>query len=49
VYDGILYQVIHMAGDRDITAENMEKSQHTDSNEDMTNESAIMACSNVGL
>ena len=32
-----------------ITAENMEKSQHTDFNEDMTNESASVACSNVRL
>jgi len=28
---------------------NMEKSQHTDFNEDTTNESASVACSNVGL
>jgi len=28
------------AGDRDITAETMEKSQHTDFNKDTTNESA---------
>jgi len=32
------------AGDRGITAENMEKSQHTDFNEDTTNESATVAC-----
>jgi len=32
-----------------ITAENMEKSQHTDFNEDITNESASVACSNVRL
>jgi len=36
-------------GDRGITAENMEKSQHTDFNEDTTNESASVACSNVRL
>jgi len=30
-----------------ITAENMEKSQHTDFNENTTDESASMACSNV--
>jgi len=30
-----------------ITAENMEKSQHTDFDEDTTNESASMACSAV--
>jgi len=29
VYNGILYQVQHRAGDRGITAENMDKSQHT--------------------
>jgi len=37
------------AGDRGITAKNMEKSQNTDFNEDTTNESASVACSNVGL
>ena len=31
------------SGDRDIAAENMEKSQHTDFNEDATNESASVA------
>jgi len=31
------------------TAENMEKSQHSDFNEDTTNESASVACSNVRL
>ena len=35
------------AGDRSLTAENMEKSQHTDLNEDMTNESASVACTNI--
>ena len=30
VYNGIPYQVKQRAGDRGITAENMEKSQHTD-------------------
>ena len=49
VYDGIPYQVKPGAGDRGITAENMEKSQHTDFNEDTTNESASVACSNVRL
>ena len=47
VYDGIPYQVKQRAGDRGITAENMEKSQHTDFNEDTTNESASVACSNI--
>jgi len=32
-----------------ITAENTEKSQHTDFNEDTTNESASVACSNIRL
>ena len=45
MYDGIPYQVKHSASDRGITAENMEKSQHTDFNEDTTYESASMACS----
>ena len=49
VYDGIPYQVKQRAGDRGITAENMEKSQHTDFNEDTTDESASVACSNVWL
>jgi len=29
VYDGILYQIKQRAGDRGVTAENMEKTQHT--------------------
>ena len=37
------------AGNWGITAENMEKSQHTDFNEDKTNESASVACSHVRL
>ena len=37
MYDGIPYQVKQRAGDRGITAENMEKSQHIDINEDTTN------------
>jgi len=49
VYDGLPYQVKQRAGDRSITAENMEKSQHTDFNEDTTNESASVACSNIWL
>jgi len=35
--------------DRGITAENMEMSQHADFDEDTTNESASVACSNVRL
>jgi len=46
VYDGIPYQVKQGAGDRGVTAENMENSQHTDFNEDTTNESSSVACSN---
>ena len=37
------------AGDRDITAENMEKLEHTDFNEDTTNESDSVAYSNSRL
>ena len=37
------------AGNRRITAENMDKSQHTDFNEDKINESASVACSHVRL
>jgi len=49
VYDGIPYQAKQEAGDRGISAENVAKSQHTDFNEDTTNESANVACSNVRL
>ena len=42
-------QVKQRAGNRGITTENMEKSQHTDFNEETTNESAYVACSNVRL
>ena len=45
MYDGIPHQVKQRAGDQGIAAENMEKSQHTDFNEDVTNESASVACS----
>ena len=45
---GIPYQIKQRAGVC-ITAENMVKSQHTDFNEDMTNESAGVACSNIRL
>ena len=38
MYDGIPHQVKQRAGDRGITAEDMEKSQHTDFNEDTTDE-----------
>ena len=48
MYDGIPHQVKQRAGDRGITAEDMEKSQQTDFNEDTTNESASGACSNMG-
>ena len=43
VYDRIQYQVKYRAGNRGITVENMEKPQHTDFNEDKTNESASVA------
>jgi len=46
---GILYQVKQRAGDRGITAENMEQTHHTNFNEDTTNESTSVACSNVRL
>jgi len=49
VYDRIPHQVKQSAGYRGITAENMEKSQHTDFNEDKANESAGVACSHVRL
>ena len=45
VYDGIPYQ----ADDRGITTENMEKSQHTDFNEDTTNKSASVACRHTAV
>ena len=47
VYDGIPYQVKQRAGDRGITAE--KKLKHTDFNEDTTNESTSVACSNIQL
>jgi len=49
LYDGIPYIFKQEAGDRGITAENMEKSKQTNFNEDTTNESASVACSNVRL
>jgi len=36
-------------GHRGITAENIEKLEHTDFNEDTTNESTSVACSNIRL
>jgi len=47
--DGECTTVKQRAGDPGITAENMEKSQHTDFNDDTTDESASVACSNVRL
>jgi len=47
MYNGIPYQVKQEEGDGRITAENIEKSQHTNFNKDTTNESAGVACSNV--
>jgi len=49
VYDGIPCQVKQGAGDRGITAQNMEKSQHTDFIEDTTNESASVVFSIIQL
>jgi len=49
VYDRIPYQVKQKAGNRGISAENMEKSQHTNFKEDTTNESTSVVCSNVQL
>ena len=51
MYDRIPYQVKPRAGNRGITAEDMEKSQHTDFSEGMTNESTpiSLACSNIRL
>jgi len=42
VYDGIPCQVKQRAGDRDITAEYMEKSEHTDFNEDTVGRQAAL-------
>jgi len=39
MHDRISYLDKQRTGDRDITVENMEKSQHTDFNENTTNES----------
>ena len=49
MYNGIPYQVKQRAGDRGITAENVEKLQHTYFNEDTTNESSGVSCSNIQL
>jgi len=46
MYNGIPYQVKKGAGDRGITTENTEKSQHIDFNGDTINESTSVACSN---
>jgi len=45
--NGIPYKLNR--GDRDITVEYMEKSQHADFNEDTTNENASVASSNIRL
>jgi len=49
VYDGIPYQVKLGAGDRGITAEDMEKLKAYDFKEDMTAQSASAAGSNIRL
>jgi len=46
--DLLAYQVKQRAGDR-ASLQDMWKSQHTDFNEDTTNESASVACSNIRL
>jgi len=48
VYEGIQYQIKQRAGDRGVTAENMEKSQHTDFNQDTTNESVMWPVATYG-
>ena len=50
MYDGIPYQVKQRAGDRGITAENMEKSQHrpTNFNGDTTNEALVWPVATYG-
>ena len=45
----VCLSVCHRLVSRDRSAENMEKSQHTDFNKDMTNDSARVAYSNVRL
>jgi len=39
-----VYQVKQGAGDRGVTAENIEKSQHTDFYENTTNKNVSVAC-----
>ena len=41
MYDEIPYHIKQGACDRGITAQNMEKSQHTDFNEDTTNQALV--------
>jgi len=48
VYDGIPHQIKQRASDRGITAENMEKSKHTDFNEDTTNEVLVWPVATYG-
>jgi len=47
VYDGIPYQVKQGQAIGASLPKHMEKSQHTDFNEDTINESASVACGNV--
>ena len=49
MYERIPYKVKQKAGDQGITAENIEKSQHTDFNDDTANDSASVACNNIRL
>ena len=48
MYYGIPHQVKQRADDRGITAEDMEKSQHTDFNEDTTNEALVWPVATYG-
>ena len=48
VYDRIPYQIKQRAGDRGITTKDMENSQHTDFNEDTTNERIVWPVATYG-
>ena len=43
----LVYRIVSYLGNRGITAQNMEKLQHTDCNKDTSYESASVTCSNV--
>ena len=48
MYDGIPHQVKQRAGDRGITAEDTEKSQHTDFNDDTTVKALVWSVTTYG-